>query len=180
MFVKVCGVKEFKHIDWAVELGFHFVGIVLYAKSKRFVTYEKAKEMARYAKGRIKTVAVGVSYADVKNVADCFDYIQVYENVDVDNLIFASCNKPENINFRYFLYDRSKGSGKFEDFPEWLKEYKDKLIVAGGLNFENVKGVIERFKPFGVDVSSGVENQYGEKDYMLMEKFIKNAKGGGI
>jgi phosphoribosylanthranilate isomerase len=137
-----------------------------------------AIKLARYAKDKIKTVAVSVTYADVSNVERYFDYIQVYEQVNKDNLIFASNTKPTGNSFKYFLYDKSKGSGEFESFPEWLDDLRGKLIIAGGLNYQNVRDIIKRYSPFGVDVSSGVENAQGEKDYELMRKFIESVKGG--
>jgi phosphoribosylanthranilate isomerase len=178
MFIKVCGIKTFEHIDWAMSLGYTAVGVVLYKKSKRYVDDDTAKKLAQYARGKIKSVAVSVSYADVSNVEDSFDYIQVYEQINKNNLIFASNAKPLDNNFKYFLYDNSKGSGEFESFPEWLEMLRSKLIIAGGLNYKNVKNVIKQYQPFGVDVSSGVENAQGEKDYELMKKFIESVKGG--
>lgn len=178
MFIKVCGIKTFEQIDWAYSLGFTAIGVVLYKKSKRFVDENTAISLAGYAKGKVKTVAVSVNYSDVLNITDFFDYVQVYEEIDINNLILASNVMPKVRNFKYFLYDKSKGSGEFEDLPEWLFDLKDKLIIAGGLNHNNVKGVIEKYHPFGVDVSSGVENESGEKDYNLMKKFIESVKGG--
>ena len=64
-----------------------------------------------------------------------------------------------------------KGSMVFKTFPEWLKDVEGRLIVAGGLDKENVCNVIRKIKPFGVDVSSGVEKN-GAKNFELMQDFI--------
>ncbi|MEM3673364.1 MAG: phosphoribosylanthranilate isomerase [Candidatus Bathyarchaeia archaeon] len=50
------------------------------------------------------------------------------------------------------------------------------LILAGGLNAENVKEAIATVKPYAVDVSTGVEAKLGVKDFVKVEAFIKNAK----
>ena len=176
MFVKICGIKKEDQIDKAIQLGYDAIGLVLYPKSKRFVDYDRAKELSKYCKRRLPVVAVSLTYDDIKGVEPHFDYIQIYEKKLLPNLIFASSEKPpESLNYKYFLYDASKGSGNFEEFPSWLAEYRKNLIVAGGLNITNIRKVIETIKPFGIDVSSGVEKN-GEKDFYLMEQFIKEVK----
>jgi phosphoribosylanthranilate isomerase len=54
------------------------------------------------------------------------------------------------------------------ELPEWLP-----VIVAGGLNTANVGTAIEHFRPFGVDVSSGVEEWPGNKDRHRMHAFVE-------
>ena len=94
----------------------------------------------------------------------------------VPNLVLASKEMPPaDLKYEYFIYDASIGSGVFKEFPEWLKSISDKLLVAGGLNKENVCDVIRDIQPFGVDVSSGVEKD-GVKDLKLMKEFIETVK----
>ena len=176
MFIKVCGLTKKEHIDWAIELGYSAIGFVLHEKSSRFCSIDKARELVKYANNKILTVAVGLKYEEVKPVYDIFDYIQVYEKVDIEKLIFAGTDYPEGIKFQYFLYDSSKGSGEFSQFPDWLSKISDRLIISGGLNIDNIKTVIGKYKSFGIDVSSGVEKKTGLKDFDLMKKFITEVK----
>ena len=176
MFIKVCGLTTKKHIDKAIEYGYDAIGIVTYAQSKRYCSFEDAVKLAEYAKGKIQRFVVGLTYSDVQAVADLFDYTQIYEARPVPNLVLASKEKPPaDINYEYFIYDASIGSGVFQPFPAWVKEMAGKIIVAGGLNLANVCSVVRDIRPFGVDVSSGVEKD-GVKDFKMMKEFITAVK----
>jgi len=176
MFVKVCGLKSTEQIDQAIALGYDAIGIVLCKKSKRYVTPEDAIKLARYAKGKIKTFVVSITFEEAKDAYSEFDYVQIYEHKELPNLVFASGNMPDDgITYNYFVYDASKGSGDFETFPDWLKEMRKKTIIAGGLTSLNVRAVVREFVPFGVDVSSGVETN-GVKDFNKMKQFIKEVR----
>ena len=85
MFVKVCGLTAFEYIEYAKRLGYDMVGVVLHEKSKRYVPPEKAKDMAAIAADKgILSAAVGITFSEVKDVAEYFDYIQIYERVNTD------------------------------------------------------------------------------------------------
>jgi phosphoribosylanthranilate isomerase len=72
------------------------------------------------------------------------------------------------------------GTGLVHDWnaSRSIRETIDRpLILAGGLNPNNVRAAIEFVKPYGVDVASGVESKVGKKDQNLVKKFIKASKG---
>jgi len=61
-----------------------------------------------------------------------------------------------------------------------VQAYGLPVIVAGGLDAENVRGMVKEVMPFGVDVSSGVEKEPGVKDKELVKIFLKEAQEGGV
>lgn len=177
-FIKVCGITNIKEVEYAIECGYTAVGVVFHRQSKRFVNFEKGMEIARFCKGKILTVAVGIDYGEVESVAEYFDFVQLYNFMPLPTLIYASDKKPSHNNFKFFLYDKGKGDGKFREFPEWLKNTDFPVILAGGLNPLNVRDVVQTYSPFGVDVSSGVEAN-GVKDFNKMKQFIKEVRYAG-
>lgn len=172
MFVKVCGLTTTEQIDWAIELGYSAIGVMVTPKSKRYRTPEQARVLADYARGRITTFVVALTADEVAEVADAFDVVQLYEWSDRPNLAFCSSTPPEpGQTSEYFFYDASAGSGIFEEFPDWVRALPGKVVLAGGLDAGNVAATIARHRPFGVDVSSSVESAPGVKSRELMRRF---------
>ena len=76
---------------------------------------------------------------------------------------------------------RKGGTGKTHNWDisrKIVKEVKNKVFLAGGLNPENIKQAIDEVKPYAVDTNSGVKLKPKKKDYKKLELFIKRAKGG--
>lgn len=74
---------------------------------------------------------------------------------------------------------RKGGTGRVFDWRLWPRNIDARLILAGGLNPDNVTEAIEQTQPFGVDVAGGVESgQKGVKDHDKMTIFIEKAKHG--
>jgi phosphoribosylanthranilate isomerase len=175
MFIKVCGIRTRDQIDWAVDLGYTAVGFVLHPESPRFRDAETALRLVRYARGRIATVAVGLTFSEVELLCDECDYLQLYEYRNRDRLIFAG-DKPPPPECGCFLYDAGRGDGQARDMPAWLSDFGGSLIISGGLSPSNVGGIIRRIRPFGVDVSSGVERERGIKNFQLMRQFMEEVR----
>lgn len=106
---------------------------------------------------------------------------------------------PKNINMNYkeafaYLLDTkgkngSGGTGKkfnWDVITELKKivnkthkipeEIEKQIFVAGGLSHTNIKELILKYKPWGVDVSSGIESEKGKKSETLMKKFVENVR----
>ncbi|MEV7322696.1 hypothetical protein [Streptomyces sp. NPDC093970] len=179
-FVKVCGLTQEQQIDWAVELGYDAIGIVVTPRSKRYCPPGRALELAGYARGRIPVFAVALTYAETAGIAGHVDTVQIYESAPVPNLALASGVPPERPEaLQYFFYDASAGSGVFADIPAWVMDVPGRVVIAGGLDEHNVAGVVEAFGPYGVDVSSSVETAPGVKSRERMAAFIAAARTPG-
>lgn len=172
MFVKVCGITSLEQIDWAVDLGYSAVGIVLHPGSVRHCPDNYARKLAMYGRGRISTIAVGITFSEVARCYHDFDLVQVYEKCPADRLITAGDTEERSREGALFLYDATRGSGEEKELPSWLHDVSRRLIISGGLRAGTVGGIIRKYRPFGVDVSSGVETRRGVKDYKLMKQFI--------
>lgn len=176
MIVKICGITNEDDLLAAIELKYTMVGFVQYRMSRRYIEKERTLHLIDVAKDKIKTVAVGLTFKDVEGLYEHVDYIQIYEPYHSDKLIYAGENLDSSCDCSYFLYDKSRGSSTFEDFPDCLKNIRTKLILAGGLTRENVVNVIKHIRPIGVDVSSGVEKSPGIKDIRKTEQFINTVR----
>ncbi len=77
-------------------------------------------------------------------------------------------------------YKKGSYGGTGERFDMSLaiisKEYGRNIIISGGLNPDNVYKIIKEVKPYGVDVSSGIESSPGKKNIELMERFIEEVR----
>ena len=91
---------------------------------------------------------------------------------DAENLI----ERIERFEVDRILLDTGKGSGLTHDYRvSRIVARKFDIVLAGGLNPENVCDIIEFVKPFGVDVSSGVEKN-GRKDPKLISRFVERVR----
>lgn len=195
--IKVCGLTNPKEADYLNEYGVDFAGFVMdYPKSKRNISIEQAEEIMAQLKPEIKKVAVLVS-PTVKQICTVqekeFDYIQIHgpltkESFDAITLpilrafnvndmdkykIYKKCSKVHGYVFDGLI----PGGGKLFDW-NMLKTYpKDEklLILAGGLNCDNVVKAIAYVKPDVVDVSSGVEGEAG-KDKEMIKEFVRRIR----
>ncbi|MGE5628042.1 MAG: phosphoribosylanthranilate isomerase [Solirubrobacterales bacterium] len=198
--IKICGITRKEDIEYLNELKPDYAGFV-FAKSRRRVTLEKAKELISLLDKKIKPV--GVFQNENINIVKQFakdlnlEIIQLHgeENesyldelckfkvwkacsVDVDN---GELKGSINSTAEGILLDSCKGNAAggtgicFNwDIIKSLNIDK-KLILAGGLNPKNVRSAIDIVNPFAVDVSSGVETN-GVKNYKKIKKFIDKVR----
>lgn len=192
--VKICGLSTKVAVDVAVAHGADFIGFV-FAKSARKISPERAREISVDVPPRVKKVGVFVSptlafLSEVVRIAE-LDLIQIHGDVPEGKLprpLILATKKPVEEEGRadFILVDAPSDGEKFaggngkifpwaETFPKPQLLPREKLFVAGGLNADNVKQAIAYFRPFSVDVSSGVETN-GQKDVKKMIAFLAAAK----
>ena len=185
LFVKICGLRNEDDVRTATNAGANAVGFV-FSESVRQVTPEQAK------------AAAGALSADVRKVAvmrhptkeQCRAVIDEFEPdiVQTDAEDFAALDIPGHIECwpvvrqggepiavpGTYVYEGPKsGSGETVDWGKAAEVAKHgRMILAGGLAEDNVREAIRTVRPWGVDVSSGVESLPGYKDYDLIKRFI--------
>lgn len=189
--IKICGIRSQKDICFINELKPDYVGFV-FAKSKRRVSMEEARVLIKNLSPSIKRVGVFVDEDPiiVEKIAETLnldviqfhgeetkEYIEKFKSYEVWKAVkITSEDSLEKLKEKYcdkFLLDNTiPGSG--ESFDWKLVEGKlngSNIMLAGGLTSVNVKQGINALKPFGVDVSSGVETN-GAKNYEKIKEFI--------
>ncbi len=201
MFIKICGITNEEDALLSVALGADALGFV-FAPSKRQVTPSLVKDIVKRLPQEVQTFGVfvdelpdrvasivhtsGLSGAQlhgsegpracaevrskmnyvIKAVAGDGLSIDQYLNYPVDALLVDSAQPGSGAAFNWSLLDASHA--------------RKKIILAGGLRPSNVQEAILTVKPFGVDVSTGVESYPGRKDPVALKTFIANARAAFV
>ena len=181
--IKICGLTSPAEARYLNENHVDFAGMVLFfPKSKRNISIEQAKEIMAALDASIKRVAVVVSPSieQVRQIeAAGFDYVQIHGEIpetetEAEAAIAIPILKAFNVSdmdsyekyhndsrIAGYVFDAIEpGSGKTFDWKlvDNIPRDEKLLLLAGGLNPDNVRMAIEAVHPDGVDVSSGVEN----------------------
>ncbi|MHC9543128.1 MAG: phosphoribosylanthranilate isomerase [Vulcanimicrobiota bacterium] len=201
--VKICGITREADASACVSLGADAVGLVFYPPSSRHVSMEQARRIIEIIPDHILTVGVFVdeSPETIKTIVEYCGLraVQLHGvespstaevmkkmNVKVIKAIFVNGSpgpaEMGNYGVDAFLLEAPRGPipggtgtrwewGRVKDLS---KSYP--VILAGGLNPENVTEAINASLPDAVDVSSGVERAPGIKDIDKVRRFIESVK----
>lgn len=186
--IKICGIRDLKTAHVAIEAGATAIGFV-FAESPRRVAPDLAGEIARELPDDIERIGV-FRHSDLKDLEFVLEQIdltaiQVHraealplvlhgrEVIPGVRVEFASDYRHGRVLVDSPLGEGSGVAWSFEDVRRFAKGQR--VILAGGLNTQNVADAIHRARPYGVDVSSGVEVERGIKDHGLVRKFIRAA-----
>ena len=188
MWIKICGLTTPEAVAAALDAGVDAIGFV-FAKSVRQVTPSQAVELAAPARGRVRCVAVTrhPTQQDIDPIIAIFkpDLIQT-DAADFDSLqlpvqlarlpVFRGAPDEESVRLpgRILFEGATSGAGALSDWSVARKvARRTELVLAGGLNPGNVAAAIEAVRPFGVDVSTGVEARPGIKSPAEIENFVR-------
>jgi phosphoribosylanthranilate isomerase len=196
--VKVCGITNIVDAYVVAESGADGLGFIFYPKSQRYVAPAKAKEIIQKLPSEIIRVGVFVNH-EIQKVKEIFQFcglnlIQLHGDespeycaqFSMSSLIKAVfCRTQEEIRelrnypVAAILMDAREaehygGTGKNSDWGLAIKvKETHPLILAGGLNRENIREAIERVRPQAVDINSGVEISPGKKDPNKIREIMK-------
>jgi phosphoribosylanthranilate isomerase len=200
--VKICGLRDLEAARAAVEAGADYVGFV-FAATRRYVPPETAREIAADLPRRVGRVGLFVN-ADAPTVreiaATCgLDYVQLcgdeppefIRELGIPAIKSLRVRGPEIVEEvgRYagqvawcildtFQAGAYGGTGATFDWRLAQTLAHHQIMLAGGLDSSNVARAIQTARPWGVDVSSGVETD-GRKDPEKIYSFVRAAKATG-
>jgi phosphoribosylanthranilate isomerase len=200
MRVKICGITNLDDALCAVGNGADALGFNFYKKSPRYVAPGKAGEIIADLPPFVTPVGVFVNASEVhidvvvklaglraiqlhgdESPEACLGHsVPVIRVLRVGQDFDAETMRSYLVDT--FLLDTAKtgsygGTGKTFDWSR-AKDAKafGRIILAGGLNPDNVAEAIDEVAPYAVDTSSGVEIEPGKKDHEKVRKFLEVAK----
>ncbi len=205
---KICGITRREDIQSVVNAGADAIGFVFYAPSPRAVTAEQAAELIQKIPPYVQTVGLLVNHTleeiqqilktakidilqfhgdetpeqcqTIATMLGCRWYkaIQMKPDLDVATEIthFASAGASA-VLLDAWHPELKGGTGHSFDWTTFPK-LNIPLILAGGLNPDNIEQAILTTQAYAVDVSGGVESAKGIKDQQLIERFMQGVLRG--
>ncbi|MRH90723.1 phosphoribosylanthranilate isomerase [Nocardia sp. SYP-A9097] len=195
MFVKLCGLRTEEDVATAVAAGADAVGFVFTA-SPRQISVDTVRKLLAGVPAHVLTVGVvhGISSTEAGELAEAagVDALQLhgayprsaFDEVAGLRLLRATSLTAETdvrtgaFGEEWLLLDSTvAGSGERWDLAALERTPPTgQWLLAGGLSPANVAEAIAAARPWGVDVSSGVESSRGVKDHRLMREFVTAAR----
>jgi len=200
-FVKICGITRGEDAQAAVSAGANALGFVFWSKSPRRVDVDVARRIVSTLPPSILTVGVFVDQPveEVNEIGSRVDLgaVQLHgaEDVSYARMMTRPVVKalavgtgvppvlstwPDAVTVLLDVHDPVKkgGTGKTIDWiaAAGVAEQR-RVILAGGLTPENVRDAMTRVRPWGIDVSSGVEREPGIKDHGRLKALFEAVHG---
>jgi len=190
LIIKICGITRLDDAEAAVEQGAHALGFVFWPGSPRFIDPYRARAIVSMLPAFVATVGVFVNQPSeyVNGVASLVGLAAVQLHGDESPSYAAAMKRPVvkaialsaagaadgvaawplRVTLLLDAHDpvRRGGTGRTIDWAAASTVAAlRRVVLSGGLTPENVGEAIARVKPFGIDVSSGVESSPGIKDH---------------
>lgn len=204
MKIKICGITNVEDADIAVKTGADALGFIMYRKSPRWVEPAVARSIIAGLPPFVLPVGVFVNEEAerVRTLMDECGFVLAQLHGDESAAYCQNLGRPalkalrlkdrstllalaefqRRTNARGFLIDTFSdqsygGTGQTADWTLAQEAARSApVILAGGLNPTNVAEAIRMVRPYGVDVSSGVEQSPGKKDHYKLKAFIEAAR----
>jgi phosphoribosylanthranilate isomerase len=202
--VKICGITRTADAAAAAHAGADAIGLVFYPPSPRFLSIERAREIRDALPPFVQTVALFVN-PDAAQVAQVIGRVHpaMLQFHGEESPEFCAqfglpyvkaCRVMQGVSALEYLRPFSRAAAWLFDshVPEYggvgealdlslLPVVKDKpVILSGGLSAASVGAAIRRVRPWGVDVSSGVESAKGVKDAAKVAAFIAEVRNADV
>ena len=200
--VKICGITNLEDGLAAAEAGADALGFVFYERSPRHVSIEAAAQIISQLPPFVVKVGVFVDAPEevvVRAAGQCGLSLLQFHGEETPDY----CLQFGLMSMKAFRVSGPEALRQLEDYPTdaWLLDAYTPgqlggtgetfnwdlavaavqlgrpVFLAGGLTPENVEEAVRRVRPYGVDVSSGVEAAPGKKDHARVRAFIAAAKG---
>ncbi|MGA6096879.1 phosphoribosylanthranilate isomerase [Stutzerimonas marianensis] len=199
---KICGITSVEDAVVAAEAGADAIGLVFYGPSPRAVDVRQARAIVAALPPFVTTVGlfVNASRCEINETldavrldmlqfhgdespADCDGYhkpwykaLRVKPGIDV-RAHAAEYQGASAILLDSYVAGVPGGTGESFDWSLIPRDLSQPLVLAGGLNPENVERAIAQVKPYAVDVSGGVEVRKGVKDADRVRDFVRRVRG---
>jgi phosphoribosylanthranilate isomerase len=185
VFIKICGLNTLRAVRAAAEAGADAAGFV-FAPSPRRVTFEQARSLASELPDHVLRIAVFARVRPEEIDAACDEFEP--DVIQADAATLRDLVLPPGVQALPVVRDgedwrgdaewilcegRASGTGERADWRAAAAlAQRLPVVLAGGLDAGNVAAAIAEVRPFGVDVSSGVEASRGVKDAQMMREFV--------
>ena len=203
--VKICGITNEYDAIAAVNFGASAIGFVFYKNSQRYLSLLEAKSISEKIDHKVNIVGVFVNHSKefINHAIDLIPLSMIQLHGDESPEFCKNFSVPtikairvknklrsetldkyevDGILLDSFSKIEYGGTGKTFDWSLIDFKVKQKILLSGGLNSENILEAISSINPDAIDISSSIESSIGQKDHYKMRQLfevIKHTKGTG-
>ncbi|MFA3784189.1 phosphoribosylanthranilate isomerase [Melioribacteraceae bacterium 4301-Me] len=195
MKVKICGITNLEDALVCIENGADMLGFIFYEKSKRYISFDYAKEILQQLPPTVNKVGVFVNdkYQTINDAAKKIglDVIQLHGDESPEFTekitlpVFKSFRISESFDWSGIkqykkiiplldTYSKNQfgGTGKHFNWNLIPDEYKHSIILSGGITIDKLERIFNEIKPLAIDISSSLEITPGKKDHKKVKEFL--------